>query len=317
MKSTQSNDNGPLERLRHIHEGMLSGEVIGTSLAAAAGAAAIVGTLGPLGIETSLGPGSRAAFGIVSCLLCWPPCHACSAALLNLMRHRSPREIVAAWALGVAFLALPCSATAYAVYRLFDIPGPLKRVFPPAYLCTVTLVLFCSSLVHLVAVCRLSPPTRDGERRRSTGREPAERVRNRQRADARKLPTGRLVLDRLPRGVGRDVVYMTVAGHYVKVVTSKGFWLIRMRFADAVAAMGETGIQLHRSYWVAFRHIVATLRRDDRMALRVTGSDELPVSRARKALVSAAIADRSSPSHASEDARLPFRNGSVTRVGNP
>ena len=321
VKPSQSSSIGPLERLRHVHEGMLSGAVVGTSLAAAGGVAAILGVLGPMGIETSLDPGSRVAFATLCCFLGWPPCHALSAALLHLMRHRSPLKILIAWALGVAFLALPCSAFGYAVYRLFDIPGPVDRVLPEAYLCALTLVLLSSSLVHAVAWSRSVPRPGAAPGRGAAGAGRSKRPnRSRQRAGApvpaEKSARGSL-LDRIPRGLGQDIVYITVAGHYVKVVTTTGFCLVRIRFADAIAEMGETGIQLHRSYWVAFRHIVATLRRDDRMTVRVTGSVELPVSRSRTTAVRAAMADTSRTGSTGDGARLPFGKSSVTGVGVP
>ncbi len=290
---------------------MLSGAVLGTSLAAAAGVAVILGVLGPLGIEPRLDPGSRFAFATVCCFVGWPLCHALSAALLHLMRHRPPREILIAWALGVAFAALPCSALGYSVYRLFDIPGPVSQVLPGAYLCALTLVLLASLLVHAVAWRRLGPQpgagpgprAARGERSRRATRGPQRRGAAVAARDSARRP----LLARIPRGLGQDVVYITAAGHFVKVVTTKGFCLIRIRFADAIAEMGETGIQLHRSYWVAFRHIVTTVRRDDRMAVRVTGSDELPVSRSRATAVSAA----------SDGAQPAFGKNSVTGVDDP
>ena len=65
-----------------------------------------------------------------------------------------------------------------------------------------------------------------------------------------------------------------------------------MRFADAVATLGGLGIQVHRCYWVAHRHVIGTLGRDDRMLVRVTGRHELPVSRTHLANVRAAVSTR-------------------------
>ncbi len=96
-------------------------------------------------------------------------------------------------------------------------------------------------------------------------------------------------LERLPPKLGRDVIYLNVSGHYVNAVTTEGAGVILMRFADAVAELGDVGIQVHRSYWVAHRHITGIFRRDERTMVRVTGGHELPVSRTHLSAVSAFI----------------------------
>ena len=59
-----------------------------------------------------------------------------------------------------------------------------------------------------------------------------------------------------------------------------GSTLVLMRFADAVAELdGAGGLQVHRSYWVARRHVEGAARRDGRTTLRLTGGHEVPVSR--------------------------------------
>ncbi len=45
----------------------------------------------------------------------------------------------------------------------------------------------------------------------------------------------------------------------VNAVTSQGAGVILMRFADAVAELGDTGMQVHRSYWVAHDHITRSI----------------------------------------------------------
>ncbi|MDE0348814.1 MAG: LytTR family DNA-binding domain-containing protein [Gammaproteobacteria bacterium] len=95
--------------------------------------------------------------------------------------------------------------------------------------------------------------------------------------------------DRLPRHVGRDVIYANVSGHYLHVVTTAGTCLVLMRLSDAVLALGDAGLQVHRSYWVAHRHIDGVIQRGQRTLLRLTGSHEIPVSRTHLASVRAAI----------------------------
>ena len=86
-------------------------------------------------------------------------------------------------------------------------------------------------------------------------------------------------LDRLPAQLGRDVVYLKVSGHYLEVVTTRGSGVILQRLMDAVRELGSRGMQIHRSYWVAHRHIRYIVRRDRRTLLHLTGDFEVPVSR--------------------------------------
>ena len=59
-----------------------------------------------------------------------------------------------------------------------------------------------------------------------------------------------------------------------------------MRFADAVAELdGVGGLRVHRSYWVARRHVVCADRSHGRTTLRLTGGHEVPVSRTYMAAV--------------------------------
>ena len=79
--------------------------------------------------------------------------------------------------------------------------------------------------------------------------------------------------------MGRDIIFLKVDDHYIDVHTSAGSCLVLMRFADAVADLGALGMRVHRSYWVAYRHMLATVRRDRRTMLRVTGGRNVPISR--------------------------------------
>ena len=85
-------------------------------------------------------------------------------------------------------------------------------------------------------------------------------------------------LELLPPELGNDVVYLKSEDHYVHVCTSAGSGLIKTRLVDAVAALGDAGIQVHRSYWVALGHVQELTRRDRKMLLRLSGNYEAPVS---------------------------------------
>ena len=96
-------------------------------------------------------------------------------------------------------------------------------------------------------------------------------------------------LDRLPPKLGRDLVYLRMADHYVEAFTAAGSTLVLMRFADAIAELeGAGGLRVHRSYWVATRHVTGAARRNGRTVLSLTGGHEAPVSRGYLAAVRAA-----------------------------
>ena len=92
-------------------------------------------------------------------------------------------------------------------------------------------------------------------------------------------PPSAIFLERLPAQLGRDVVYLKVSGHYLEVVTTRGSGVILQRLMDAVRELGSRGMQTHRSYWVAHRHVRYFVRRDRRTMLHLTGDYEIPVSR--------------------------------------
>lgn len=96
-------------------------------------------------------------------------------------------------------------------------------------------------------------------------------------------------LKRLPPALGRDLLCLQMQDHYVQAQTALGTTLILMRFRDAVAELGDSGVQVHRSWWAAFDAMEA-LDRDGRSArLRLRGGGTIPVSRACLPAVRAAL----------------------------
>ena len=96
-------------------------------------------------------------------------------------------------------------------------------------------------------------------------------------------------LKRLPPALGRDLLCLQMQDHYVQAQTALGTALILMRFRDAVEELGDSGVQVHRSFWAAFAAMEA-LDRDGRSAfLRLRGGGTIPVSRAWLPAVRAAL----------------------------
>lgn len=94
------------------------------------------------------------------------------------------------------------------------------------------------------------------------------------------------LIERLQPRLRGKLLYLSMQDHYVKVVTDKGSELILMRMSDAVDETAPVeGLQIHRSYWIASDAVAGTIRRDGRLILRMSDGAELPVSRNRIGLV--------------------------------
>lgn len=88
------------------------------------------------------------------------------------------------------------------------------------------------------------------------------------------------LLDRIPLDKRGPLISLSVADHYVEITTTKGAALLLMRLSDAIRETeGTTGMQIHRSHWVALDQIARAERRGDKAALFLRDGRELPASR--------------------------------------
>ena len=97
-------------------------------------------------------------------------------------------------------------------------------------------------------------------------------------------------LSLLPADKVGSLIYLEAELHYLSVVTSKGRSLILYNLKDAIAELSaESGIQVHRSFWVAIGQIdrLTTEGRQGRVILK--SGESLPVSRQRLKSVKAAL----------------------------
>jgi len=100
----------------------------------------------------------------------------------------------------------------------------------------------------------------------------------------------------LPKSIGSDVVLLKSELHYLEVVTTTGRALILYRLRDAVAELtqgsdpaGYLGLQCHRSYWVATRHIVRLRKQGREGHLEMSTGRSVPVSRRHLSAVQATV----------------------------
>lgn len=76
-----------------------------------------------------------------------------------------------------------------------------------------------------------------------------------------------------------DVIALSAEEHYVRILTEDGAQLIHHPLGKAVAEMPDSlGIRVHRSWWVADRHVVNAQRGDRRWSVLLSCGDWVPVS---------------------------------------
>jgi hypothetical protein len=95
-------------------------------------------------------------------------------------------------------------------------------------------------------------------------------------------PPGGL-LDQLPEALGTDLVLLTSDLHYLHVHTPRGRTMLLYNLSDAESELVGHGIRVHRSHWVADRHVRGLRRKGSHLVCQLTGQLEVPVSRRRRA----------------------------------
>ena len=258
-------------------------------------------------------------FGLIAALS-WPMGHGMAALLLYSVRRRRLRHVVLVSLAGAVYIAVNVGMLGYAIHRLMIFRGHELYPWSDYYLRALLPSLLHIGVIHYLACQRArfrhvaggvhayeATEATAATRRSSTSQEaeqgavsetsgPAEASPGANMSSARQpAPSaGRAArlqarfLDRLPPEVGRDVIYLKVSGHYITVVTTAGSGILLMRFADAVAELEGAGMQVHRSFWVAFRHVTAVEQREGRTVVCLTGGEVVPVSRTFVAAVRAA-----------------------------
>lgn len=97
------------------------------------------------------------------------------------------------------------------------------------------------------------------------------------------------LLSRLPLEKRGALLAITAEDHYITVITTKGREMLLMRLSDAMAeAAPVTGLQIHRSHWVALAGVVSVARLGDGAEALLINGDRLPIARARMTYARAA-----------------------------
>ncbi|MEO0484816.1 MAG: LytTR family DNA-binding domain-containing protein [Pseudomonadota bacterium] len=95
----------------------------------------------------------------------------------------------------------------------------------------------------------------------------------------------------LPKALGRDLISLSAELHYTRVTTTQGEALVLYPISGAISDVASEvpGVQLHRSHWAALRHIETLERQGARAVCVLSNGQRLPVSRARRREVAAAL----------------------------
>lgn len=91
--------------------------------------------------------------------------------------------------------------------------------------------------------------------------------------------------ERLPPELGRDVIAVSSELQYLRVWTSRGCALILGAMVDVESEGGGHGLRVHRSWWVAVRHVVSVRRTASGAVCLMSDGRQVPVSRRRRAEV--------------------------------
>ena len=279
----------------------LSPHIFGTVLISITLVLATFTLTSPMGTD-DLNWMQRLAYFSASTFLCAPLCYAKYIVVLYVTRFWPPVQITLAVAVGTLMASLPSTTIVYAVDTLIRADVPSYSL-PKMYLVVASSMLLCSSVTHYMVGQRLksgtaaSPSTAPADERKrpeSAGGgsfSPAAVDRAVSNAADRPVmePPSKFP-DRLPPEAGRDIIYLKMSDHYVEVVTTVGRCTILMRLADAVAELGDQGVRVHRSYWVAYAHVEGWSKRNQRTVLRLTGGNTVPISRTYLSAVQAAVA---------------------------
>lgn len=300
--------------MQRAYREMLSTHMIAVMLTISACIVGVFVVVGPMGSHDALTLPQRLVFGSVYAAAGWPISYSMNVIALYFLRSRKPREIVAALTLLALFEAFPCSAIAYSMETLAHPSYAAAIGFLRLYTLVATTATACNLLFLYLVYQRVKHRTAcavvitgygddvldtdEHNHGRPRGEFSAVPEPSTAGADAtvgecvqgdrgsltRREPTGKAVQphakipDLLPTNLGTDLVYLKSEDHYIDVHTSVGSTLIKMRFSDAVAELDDRGIQVHRSYWVATRHIQRLVRNGRRTLIHLTGGHRVPVS---------------------------------------
>lgn len=256
-----------MQELSFTHRELLGARSFARQGALLAGLVALFAFIGPFGTYDSIGLPGRFGYWALALGANWLVCGSVVMLALRLTAAIPGPAGIAAVAGAALLAAIPGTGVVHTAEMLFRPHYEGDNALPTIFVGVAVLMLAISFLVVAVLPGRRGAPPEEHYAERTAPR----------------------FLDRLPPHLGRDLVCLRMADHYVEAFTTEGSTLVLMRFGDAVAELeGADGLRIHRSYWVAKAHVTGTTRQNGRTILNLTGGHEAPVSRGYLSAVRAA-----------------------------
>ncbi len=119
-----------------------------------------------------------------------------------------------------------------------------------------------------------------------TADKPALGVTDNVEADLRDIAKpNRAFLSTLPGFMGTDIIAVSSDLHYLNVWTSAGRTTVLGSLRNVVCELGESGLLVHRSHWIAHAHVRRIVGAGNDAAIIMSNELRVPVSRRRWKMV--------------------------------
>jgi hypothetical protein len=92
-------------------------------------------------------------------------------------------------------------------------------------------------------------------------------------------------IDRLPKSLGANVLAISSDLHYLHVYTDLGRCMILGSLQQAADSMGDVGLPVHRTHWVARRAILKIVKNGNQWYCLLSNDLKIPISRRNKSTV--------------------------------
>lgn len=248
-------DSHTLFALRQVGRLYSSGKVLAVLL----GVSVILGLAGPFGTSAFMRTGPLLVYWAIITFSTFAAGTFVAAWAANFCRVRGISE----WGM-IAITSLGTGVVVIFIVIAINWAGLGLPPTDPSYLGTLGISTFATAAIIALMMYYfdLSERPTDGEAEEST---------------TSKTPR---LLERLPFDKRGALISMSVSDHYVEVTTIRGNELILMRLSDAILETeGTSGMQVHRSHWVALDQVASARRSDGKVVLTMRDGRDIPVSR--------------------------------------
>ena len=222
----------------------------------------VLGTIGPFGTFTELSAADRYTYWLSIVVINWFQISIFSRGIARLrFADRLPRLAIAALACVVA--SIPATIEVIWLEQYFR-PHHLIHPDhgPPTTLLLYGYVVMLSLVISLPLAHRLVPRPRTDEQRSDQSGPPVH------------------FLERIPTRLGKKLLCVEAADHYLRVHTPLGDDLVLFRMSDALAELATAdGLRVHRSFWIARDAVVAAKRNGGKYHLKLSNGLSVPISR--------------------------------------